>query len=90
MSEERAKELGLKPLAKIKAYTSAGVDPAFMGPGPIPAVRKILQKTGLSLNDFDVIELNEVLAAQAIACLREIKFDLEKTNLLNPTTTVSA
>jgi acetyl-CoA C-acetyltransferase len=82
MSEERAKELGLKPLAKIKAYTSAGVDPAFMGLGPIPAVRKILQKTGLSLNDLGVIELNEAFAAQAIGCLRELKIDLAKTNLL--------
>ena len=82
MSEERAKELGLKQLAKIKAYTSAGVDPAFMGLGPIPAVRNIFQKTGLSLNDFGVIELNEAFAAQAIGCLRELKFDLEKTNLL--------
>ncbi len=81
MSEDKAKELGLTPLAKIKAHTSAGVDPAFMGLGPIPAVRKILQKTGLSLNDFGVIELNEAFAAQAIGCLRELKFDLEKTNL---------
>lgn len=82
MSEDRAKELGLTPLTKIKTHTSAGVDPAFMGLGPIPAVRKILQKTGLSLNDFGVIELNEAFAAQAIGCLRELKFNLEKTNLL--------
>ncbi len=82
MSEDTAKNLGLKPLAKIMACTSAGVEPAFMGLGPIPAVRKILKKTGLSLNDFGVIELNEAFAAQAIGCLRELKFDLEKTNLL--------
>ena len=82
MSEDMAKNLGLKPLAKIMACTSAGVEPAFMGLGPIPAVRKILKKTGLSLNDFGVIELNEAFAAQAIGCLRELKFDLEKTNLL--------
>jgi acetyl-CoA C-acetyltransferase len=81
--------LGLKPLAKIKAYTSAGVDPAFMWLGPIPAVRKILQKTGLSFNDFGVIELNEAFAALAICCLRELKFDLEKTNLLGSGISIS-
>jgi acetyl-CoA C-acetyltransferase len=82
MSEEKAKALGLKPLARIKAYASAGVDPAFMGLGPIPAVRKILKKTGLSINDFGAIELNEAFAAQAIGCVRELKCDMEKTNPL--------
>jgi len=82
MSDEKAKELGLKPLVRIKAYSSGGVDPAFMGLGPIPAVRKILQKEKLSINDFDVIELNEAFAAQAAACIRELNCDIEKTNLL--------
>jgi acetyl-CoA C-acetyltransferase len=82
MSEEKAKDLGLKPLVKIKAYASGGVDPAFMGLGPVPAVRKVLEKTKLSVDDFDVIELNEAFASQAIACMRELKLDLKNTNLL--------
>ncbi len=81
MSKEKAKELGLEPLGKIRAYTSAGIDPAYMGLGPIPATRKVLKKAGLSLNDIGLIELNEAFASQAIACLRELKFDLEKTNV---------
>ena len=81
MSRERAKELKVEPLAKIRAFASAGVDPAYMGLGPIPAVRKVLNKAGVSLKDIGVTELNEAFAAQAIACIRELKFDLEKTNL---------
>jgi len=81
MSDSKAKELGLKPLAKIKAYTSAAIDPAYMGLGPIPAVRKILSKENLAMDDFGVIELNEAFASQAIACIRELKCDLEKTNV---------
>jgi acetyl-CoA C-acetyltransferase len=81
-SEEKAKELGLKPLVKIRAYASGGVDPAYMGTGPIPAVRKILHKEKLTIDDFDTIELNEAFASQAIACIRELKCDMEKTNLL--------
>ena len=82
MPDSKAKELGLKPLARIKAYSSAGIDPAFMGLGPIPAVRKILKKENLSMDDFGVIELNEAFASQAIACIRELKCDIEKTNVL--------
>lgn len=81
MSKEKAKELGLEPLGKIRAYASAGIDPAYMGLGPIPAVRKVLKKSGLSLKDIGLIELNEAFASQAIACIRELKFDLEKTNV---------
>jgi acetyl-CoA C-acetyltransferase len=81
MSRERAKELKVEPLAKIRAFASAGVDPAYMGLGPIPAVRKVLNKAGVSLKDIGVTELNEAFAAQAIACIRELKFDLEKTNV---------
>ena len=82
MSDSKAKELGLKPLAKIRAYSSAGIDPAYMGLGPIPAVRKILQKENLSIDDFGAIELNEAFASQAIACVRELKCDMDKTNVL--------
>ena len=82
MSAEKAKELGLKPIVKIKAYASGAIDPAFMGLGPIPAVRKVLKATGLEISDFGEIELNEAFASQAIACIRELGFDLDKTNLL--------
>jgi acetyl-CoA C-acetyltransferase len=81
MSKEKAKQLGLEPLGKIRAYASAGIDPAYMGLGPIPAVRKVLKKAGLSLGEIGLIELNEAFASQAIACIRELKFDLEKTNV---------
>jgi len=80
MSKEKAKELGLKPFATIRAYASGAVDPAYMGLGPIPAVRKVLKATGLSIDDIEVVELNEAFAAQAIACMRELKLDLERTN----------
>lgn len=82
MSAEKANEMGLSPLAKVRATASAGVDPAFMGLGPIPAVRKILAKEKLKINDFGTIELNEAFASQAIACMRELKCDPEKTNVL--------
>jgi acetyl-CoA C-acetyltransferase len=81
MSKEKAKELGLEVLGKIRAYSSAGIDPAYMGLGPIPAVRKVLKKAGLFLSDIGLIELNEAFASQAIACIRELKFDLDKTNV---------
>ncbi len=82
MTAEKAKELGLTPLAKVRAYSSAAIDPAYMGLGPIPAVRKILKKENLTIDDFGVIELNEAFAAQAIACMRELNLDIEKTNVL--------
>jgi len=82
MSDAKAKDLGLKPLVKIKACSSGALDPAFMGLGPIPAVRKLLQKENLSVSDFGAVELNEAFAAQAIACVRELNFDMEKTNVL--------
>jgi acetyl-CoA C-acetyltransferase len=82
MSDAKAKDLGLKPLVKIKACSSGALDPAFMGLGPIPAVRKLLQKETLSVNDFGAVELNEAFAAQAIACVRELNFDMDKTNVL--------
>jgi acetyl-CoA C-acetyltransferase len=82
MSADRARELGLKALVKIKAHASAGLDPAYMGLGPIPAVRKILHRHRLTINDFDSIELNEAFAAQAIACIRELGCSIGKTNVL--------
>jgi acetyl-CoA C-acetyltransferase len=81
MTPEKAKELTLEPLGKIRAFAAAGVDPAYMGLGPIPAVRKVLKKTGLTLKDIGLVELNEAFASQAIACIRELKFDMEKTNV---------
>lgn len=82
MSADKASELGLKPLAKIRAYSSGGLDPAYMGLGPVPAVRKILKKENLAINDFGAIELNEAFASQAIACMRELGCTEEKTNPL--------
>ncbi len=81
MSKEKAKELNLEPMGIIRSYASGGVDPAFMGLGPIPAVRKALKKAGVSLKEIGLIELNEAFASQAIACIRELEFDLEKTNV---------
>ncbi len=81
MSKEKANELNLEPMGKIRSFASAGVDPAYMGLGPIPAVRKVLRKAGVSMNDFGLIELNEAFAAQAVACIRELKLDLDKTNV---------
>ncbi len=82
MSAGKAKELGLTPLARIKAYSVGAVDPAYMGIGPVPAVRKLLKQENLAINDFGAIELNEAFACQAIACMRELKCDPEKTNPL--------
>ncbi len=82
MSADKASELGLKPLAKIRAYSSGGLDPAYMGLGPVPAVRKILKSENLTINDFGAIELNEAFASQAIACMRELGCTEEKTNQL--------
>lgn len=81
MSREKAEELGIKPLAIIRAQAVAGVDPHIMGIGPVPATHKALQKAGLSLEDMDLIEINEAFAAQVLACNREMKMDLEKVNV---------
>jgi acetyl-CoA C-acetyltransferase len=80
MSESRARAEGRQPLAKLVAFASAGVDPAYMGIGVVPATRRVLEKTGLSLQDFDVVEVNEAFAAQVLACDRELKFDHERLN----------
>ncbi len=81
MSKEKAEQLGLEPWATIRSYASGAVDPAYMGLGPIPAVRKALSKAGLTIEDVDVIELNEAFAAQAIACMRELNLSLDNTNI---------
>ncbi|MGA9527364.1 MAG: thiolase family protein [Terriglobales bacterium] len=80
-SEEFIQQYDLKPLARILAATSAGVDPRIMGIGPVPAIGKLEQKHGLKLADFDLIELNEAFAAQVLACDRELHFDRDKLNV---------
>lgn len=80
MSAEKAKELGLKPMATIKSYAAGGVDPAFMGIGAVPATKKALKLAGLSLKDIDLIELNEAFASQSIGVIRELGIDLDKMN----------
>lgn len=81
MAESKAKELGLQPLARIRSYTSAGVSPALMGLGPVPATQKALQKAGLALTDIDLVEANEAFAAQFLGVGRELHFDMDKTNI---------
>ena len=80
MSESRARTEGREPLARIIGMSWVGVDPAIMGIGPVPATKRVLEKTGLSLSDIDVIEINEAFAAQVIACERDLKFDRDKLN----------
>ena len=80
-SEKFIQQNSLKPLARILAATSAGVDPRLMGIGPVPAIRKMEQQHGLALNGFDLVELNEAFAAQVLACDRELHFDREKLNV---------
>jgi acetyl-CoA C-acetyltransferase len=81
MSAERAKELGLKPLAKIKGFASGGVDPAYMGLGPIPATRKLFKRLNLTMKDIDLVELNEAFAVQSLACMKELGVAVEKCNI---------
>jgi acetyl-CoA C-acetyltransferase len=81
MSAAKAKELGLKPLARIKAYSSAGVDPSIMGIGPVPASKVCLKKAGWTPKDLDLLEINEAFAAQAIAVNRDMGWDTSKVNV---------
>jgi acetyl-CoA C-acetyltransferase len=81
MSASRAKAEGREPLVRIVGMSWAGVPPEIMGIGPVPATKKVLEKTGLSMADLDLIEINEAFAAQVIACERELKFDREKLNV---------
>lgn len=80
-SEETVRETKLQPLARILDYTAAGVDPKLMGIGPVPALRRLLEKNNWRLDDFDLIELNEAFAAQVLACDRELRFDHSKLNV---------
>lgn len=81
MSLQKVKELNLTPMGIIKSYASGGVDPAYMGLGPIPAVRRAMHKAGIDIKDLDVIELNEAFASQAIACMRELGLSSDNTNV---------
>ncbi len=81
MKEEKASGLGVKPLARIVSYAHAGVDPAVMGIGPVPAISKALERAGLKLGDIDIIELNEAFAAQILAVERELKWDRSIVNV---------
>ncbi|MEY3494905.1 MAG: acetyl-CoA C-acyltransferase [Candidatus Limnocylindrus sp.] len=81
MESERARALGLKPLARVVATSVAGVEPSVMGIGPIPAISKLLERTGLSVNEIDRVELNEAFASQAVACIRELGLNPATTNI---------
>jgi acetyl-CoA acyltransferase len=81
MSAGKAKELGLKPLVRIRATAVAGVEPAVMGTGPVPATKKALKRAGVSLDDIDLVELNEAFAAQSLACVRMLKLNEEIVNV---------
>ncbi|MGA8849874.1 MAG: acetyl-CoA C-acetyltransferase [Dehalococcoidia bacterium] len=80
MSRDKARELRLEPMATLRAWASGGTDPKYMGLGPVPAVRKVLKKTGLVNNDLDIIELNEAFAAQVLGCLKELGWDFDHVN----------
>ena len=80
-SEEKASELGIEPLGRFRGSAVAGVDPRVMGIGPVPAVRRLLERTGISLDDLDLLELNEAFASQSLAVVRELAIDEEKVNV---------
>lgn len=81
MSEAKAKELGLKPLVRVIGWASAGCEPDIMGIGPVPSTKLLLKKTGMSLSNFDLIELNEAFAAQSLAVIKELNLDMDKVNV---------
>jgi acetyl-CoA C-acetyltransferase len=81
MSEEQAMQLGLKPLARILGFASGAVDPAYMGVGPVPAVKKALKIAGITLDNVDLVELNEAFASQAIANMKELGLSQDNTNI---------
>jgi len=80
MDANEAQQRGLKPLGKLVAYAHAGVDPKYMGIGPVPAVRKVLERANLAIKDLDVIELNEAFAAQALAVMQDLDLPPDRTN----------
>jgi acetyl-CoA C-acetyltransferase len=81
MNAARAQSLGVRPLARIIGWASAGVDPRIMGIGPVPAMRKLFERTGLTLSDFDLFELNEAFAPQVLAVLRDEPVPADKLNV---------
>lgn len=81
MSEDEAEKRGIEPLVKVIGYAVSGVDPNYMGIGPVPAVRKVLETTNMSLDDIDLIEINEAFAVQVLACHKELNFDMDKVNV---------
>ncbi|WP_290652076.1 acetyl-CoA C-acetyltransferase [Aquisalimonas sp.] len=81
MSARKADQLGLEPVARVQAYASAGVDPAIMGSGPVPATQRCLERAGWSVPDLDLVEANEAFAAQALAVARELKWDMDRVNV---------
>jgi acetyl-CoA C-acetyltransferase len=81
MSRQRAEELRLRPLARIRGYNVVGVDPNYMGIGPVPSIRAVLKGAGMTLNDIDRFEINEAFAAQYLSCERELNLDREKVNV---------
>jgi acetyl-CoA C-acetyltransferase len=80
-NETAVKKFGLKPMATIKSMAVAGVEPAVMGIGPVPATLKALKRAGINVSDLDLIELNEAFASQSIACIHDLGLDLEKVNV---------
>jgi acetyl-CoA C-acetyltransferase len=80
MSDKKAKQLGLKPIATIKAYATGGVDPAYMGLGPVPSTHKALKLAGIAMKDISVTELNEAFASQALSVVKELNLDMGKVN----------
>lgn len=80
MSATKAEKLGLQPILEIKAFSSSGLDPAYMGLGPVPAIRSVLHKSAMKIGDFDMIELNEAFAAQALGCIKELNIPVELPN----------
>ena len=81
MSEKKVKETGLKPLARIVGITRVALEPAIMGYGPVPATRKILERTGMALEQIDLVEINEAFASQSVACIRDLGLDPAKVNI---------
>jgi acetyl-CoA acyltransferase len=81
MSKAKADSLGIKPLGYLRMFVTAGVDPSIMGIGPVPAVRKLLARTGLTIDQIDVIEMNEAFASQSVYCKRELGMDDTKLNI---------
>ena len=81
MTEDKAERLGLEIMSAVKAYTTVGVDPKYMGIGPVYAIRQLLTKVGLQLDEIDIFELNEAFAAQSLAVIKELGLDWKKINL---------